>query len=141
MNLSYPFTWCQKWDWKRKDSHRSCGQQFNSEEWCKSEKLQRAIETNNKASASFIDKGPSIDWCTDENLYSRFKMWKQRCELLSTGPIAKIDEEIKCKHLLYWSGEQGIELFNSWDLSADDQKQLDNYWERIEHSVKPHSRP
>ena len=68
-------------------------------------------------------------------------MWKQRCELLFTGPMAKIDEEIKCKHLLYWSGEQGIELSNSWDLSADDQKQLDNYWERIEHSVKPHSRP
>ena len=94
MNLSYPFTWCQKWDWKRKDSHRSCGQQFNSEEWCKSEKLQRAIETNNMASASFIDKGPSIDWCTDENLYGRFKMWKLRCELLFTGPMAKIDEEI-----------------------------------------------
>ncbi|CAH3039830.1 unnamed protein product [Porites evermanni] len=61
-------------------------------------------------------------------------MWKQRRELLFTGPMAKIDEEIKCKHLLYWSGEQGIEVFNSWDLSADDQKQLDNYWERIEHS-------
>ena len=36
--------------------------------------------------------------------------------------MAKIDEEIKCKHLLYWSGEQGIELFNSCDLSADEQK-------------------
>ena len=68
-------------------------------------------------------------------------MWKQRCELLFTGPMAKIDEEIKCKHLLYRSGEQGIELFNSWDPSADDQKKLDNYWERIEHSVKPQSRP
>ena len=41
--------------------------------------------------------------------------------------MAKIDEEIKCKHLLHWSGEQGIELFNSWDLSADKQKNLDNY--------------
>ena len=36
--------------------------------------------------------------------------------------MAKIDEVIKCKHLLYWSGEQGIELFNSCDLSADEQK-------------------
>ena len=52
--------------------------------------------------------------------------------------MAKTDEEIKCKHLLYWSGEQGIELFNSWDLSADKQKKLDNYWERFEHFVKPH---
>ena len=53
--------------------------------------------------------------------------------------MANIDEEIKCKHLLYWSGEQGIELFNSWDLSSDEQKKQDNYWERFEHFVKPHS--
>ena len=53
--------------------------------------------------------------------------------------MAKIDEEIKCKHLLYWSGEQGIELFNSCDLSADEKKKLDNYWERFQQFVKPHS--
>ena len=91
------------------------------------------------ASASFIDKGPSMDWSTDENLYSQFKMWKQRCELLFTGPMAKIDDEIKCEHLLYWSGERGIELFNSWDLSAYEQKKLDSYWERFENFVKPQS--
>ena len=91
------------------------------------------------ATPSFIDKGPSIDWSTDENLYNRFKMWKQRCELLFTGPMGKIDEEVKCKHLLYWSGERGFELFISWDLSAEQQKKLDNYWERFENFVKPHS--
>ena len=74
--------------------------------------------------ASFIDNGLSMDWSTDDNLYSRFKMWKQICELLFTGPMVKIDEEVQCKHLLYWSGEHGMELFNSWDLSADDQKKL-----------------
>ena len=87
------------------------------------------------ASPSFIDKSPSIDWSTDENLYSRFKMWQQR--LLFTGPMAKTDEEIKCKHLLYWLGEHGIELFNTWD--SDEQKTLGNYWERFENFVKPHS--
>ena len=66
-------------------------------------------------------------------------MWKQRCELLFTGPMAKIDEEIKCKHLLYWSVEHGIELFYSWELSADEQKTLDNYWERFKNLVKPQS--
>ena len=80
-----------------------------------------------------------MDWSTDENLYSRFKMWKQRCELLFTGPMAKIDEEIQCKHLLYWAGEHGLELFNSWGLSADEQKKLENYWKKFENYVKPHS--
>ena len=32
-----------------------------------------------------------------------------------------------------------MELFNSWDLSAADQKKLKNYWERFENYVKPHS--
>ena len=69
------------------------------------------------ASPSFIDKGPSIDWSTDDRTYiADLKCWKQRRELLFTGPMAKIDEEIKCKHLLYWSGEHGIELFNSWEF-------------------------
>ena len=139
VNLTYPFEWCQKQDWKRKDSRRSCGQQFNSEDWLSLKSFsERVKQTTWRVRISF-DKGPSIDWSTDENLYSRFKMWKQRCELLFTGPMAKIDEEIKCKHLLHWSGEQGIELFNSWDLSADEPKKLDNYWERFEHFVKPHS--
>ena len=88
------------------------------------------------ATASFINKCPSIDWSTDENLYSRFKIWKQRCELLFTGPMGKIDEEVKCKYLLYWSAELGIELFNSWDLSIEQQKKLDNYWEIFENFVK-----
>ena len=51
--------------------------------------------------------------------------------------MAKIDE-VSCKRLLYWSGERGIELFNRWDLSAEDQKKLDNYRERFENFVKPH---
>ena len=31
-----------------------------------------------------------------------------------------------------------MELFNSWDLLADDQKKQKNYWERFENYVKPH---
>ena len=44
--------------------------------------------------------------------------------------MATDEEEIKCKHLLCWSGEHGIELFNSWDMmseeSADKQLRLMN---------------
>ena len=74
--------------------------------------------------ASFIDKCPSMDWSREDNLYSRFKLWKQRCEMRLTDPMVKIDEEVQCKHLLCWSCEHGMELFNSLDLSADDQKKL-----------------
>lgn len=68
----------------------------------------------------FIDKGFFMDWSIDDNLYSCFKMWKQRCELLFIGLMVKIDEEVQCKYFLYWFGEYGMELFNSWDLLVDD---------------------
>ena len=51
------------------------------------------------------------------------------------SPMAKIEEDIKCKHLLYWSREHGIELFNSWDLSPDDQKKLAIYRGRFEFTT------
>ena len=67
---------------------------------------ERASDTTNKmASPLFIDKRPSIGW-TYRFIYRA---------------VAKDEEEIKCKHLLGWSGEHGIELFNSWDMSAEEQ--------------------
>ncbi len=89
--------------------------------------------------AAFIDKGPSMNWSVDEGIYNRYKLWKQQCELLFTGPMERVNEEMQCKLLLYWAGIAGLELFNSWGLSADDQKVLRNYWERFEAFVKPQS--
>ncbi|KAK3746090.1 hypothetical protein QZH41_004627 [Actinostola sp. cb2023] len=37
------------------------------------------------------------------------------------------------------SGERGIELYNSWDLSNDEGKLLKSYWTGFETTVKPHS--
>ena len=59
--------------------------------------------------------------------------------MLFSGPLVKLEEPIQCKYLLYWSGERGLELFNSWDLSEDEQKILRNYFDRFENFVKPHS--
>ena len=54
---------------------------------------ERASDTTNKmGSPSFIDKGPSVDWSTDDNLYNCFKMWKQRCELLP-GRLRKLKKK------------------------------------------------
>ena len=47
--------------------------------------------------------------------------------------MVKIDEEVQCKHLLYWSGEHRM------GPKEDDQQKLKNYWERFENYIKPHS--
>lgn len=39
---------------------------------------------------------------------------------------------------LDWSGDYGLDLFNTWNLSCEEQK-LDEYWKRYEEHVKPQS--
>ena len=41
--------------------------------------------------------------------------------------MAKVEEEIKWKGLFCWSGEHEIELFNSWDMSAEELKKKKNW--------------
>ena len=89
--------------------------------------------------AALLGKGPTMDWSANEGLYNRFKMWKQRSELLFEGPMDKTEENVKCKYLLYWAGERGLELYNSWGLTEAEQKVLQNYWEKFEAFVKPQS--
>ena len=47
--------------------------------------------------------------------------------------MVKIDEEVQCKHLLYWSGKHRM------GPKEDDQKKLKNYWERFKNYIKPQS--
>ena len=80
-----------------------------------------------------------MDWTADDGLYSRYKIWKQRCQILFTGPMSKVAEDIQCKYLLYWAGECGLDLFNSWSVNDDEQQLLATYWTGFESFVKPQS--
>ena len=80
-----------------------------------------------------------MDWTADDGLYSRYKIWKQRCQILFTGPMSKVAEDIQCKYLLYWAGERGLDLFNSWSVNDDEQQLLATYWTGFESFVKPQS--
>ena len=82
-------------------------------------------------------KGPSMDWSHDSNLSNRYKLWKQKCNLIFDTILCEKSEENKCKMLLCYSGDPGLELFNSWTLTTAEQKKLSNYWQNFETYVKP----
>ena len=82
-------------------------------------------------------KGPSMDWSPDSNLPNRYKLWKQKCNLIFDTILCEKSEEYKCKMLLCYSGDRGLELFNSWTLTTAEQKKLLNYWQNFENYVKP----
>ena len=59
------------------------------------------------------------------------KLWEQKCiayYLLRLICERKNPEEYQCKMLLCYSGDRGLELFNSWTLSPVGKKVITNYW-------------
>lgn len=47
----------------------------------------------------------------------------------------------QCSYFLLWVGDKGRDIFNSWDISADDSKKLDSLNEHFKNHVQPKSNP
>ena len=78
-------------------------------------------------------ESPKFDLTPGPGLTLRFKRFRQKCELFD-GPLKARTNE----HGLLWTGDYGLDLFNTWNLSCEEQK-LDEYWKRYEEHVKPQS--
>jgi len=79
-----------------------------------------------------------MDWHVTD-FPQALRKFKALSELMFTGSLADKEEEIKVKYLLIWAGEEAIELVSTWNLSADDTKQLELYWIRFEQYAAPKS--
>ena len=53
------------------------------------------------------------------------------------GPLAEKTEGVKVKYILLWSGEEGIEVSSTWDLSDTESDTLSVYWDRFGKYVAP----
>ena len=53
-----------------------------------------------------------------------------------SGPLKEKSEEEQVSYLLIWSGDDGFELFFTWNLTADERKQLSTYWTRFENYLQ-----
>ena len=82
---------------------------------------------------------PKIDWTPGPDLTQRLKRFRQKCELLFEGPLKARTNEQRCKYLLLWTGDYGLDLYNTWNLNADQTKDINEYWQRFEEHVKPQS--
>ena len=46
-----------------------------------------------------MDLGPKMDWTLDNGLYQRFKVFKERCIDILSGPLNATPEENQVYHL------------------------------------------
>ena len=79
---------------------------------------------------------PKMDWTTVPDLTTRFKRFRQKCELLFEGPLKSRAPEQKCSYLLLWAGDYGLDLYNTWSLTTEQKKDINEYWKPFEEHVK-----
>lgn len=58
------------------------------------------------------------------DLHKRFKLFKQKCELIFDGPLDKTAEDKKTRLLFLWAGDKGLEIYNTstWANDNDNLK-------------------
>ena len=61
-------------------------------------------------------EGPVMDWTVNYGLYNRFLKWKLKCENILECELAVLPEARKCKKVIVWSGDFGLDQYISWNL-------------------------
>ena len=77
-----------------------------------------------------------MDWSVNDSLYHRFLKWKINCENILDWELAMLLESRKCKKVVAWSGDFGIDQYMSWDLSSEEVC-LEVIWKTFEEFCKP----
>ncbi|XP_077972709.1 uncharacterized protein LOC144427401 [Styela clava] len=85
-------------------------------------------------------KTPEMDWTSAGNMHKRFKLFKQKCDLIFDGPLADKPEAYKVRMLLLWINDKGLEIYNTsvWTEEGDNMK-LARVLEKLEAYTKPQS--
>ena len=77
-----------------------------------------------------------MDWTVSDALCHRFLKWKLKCENILECELAALPEWQKCKKVIAWSSNFGMDQYVSWGLSKEEMN-LDTIWERFEDFWKP----
>ena len=81
-------------------------------------------------------KGPKMDWTVNDSLYHKFLKWKLKCENILDCELAMLPESKKCKKVIVWSGDFGMDQYVSWCLPTEDLT-LEVIWAKYEDFCKP----
>ena len=94
------------------------------------------MHTDNGVTLMPYIEGPKIDWTVTDNLYHRFLKWKLKCENILDCELAMLPESKKCKKVIAWSGDFGMDQYVSWYLPTEDLS-LEDIWAKLEDFCKP----
>ena len=83
-------------------------------------------------------EGPCMDWTVNDNLYHRFLKWHLKCKNILECELAALPEHQKCKKVIAWSGNCGMDQYVSCNLPSS-KLTLDVIWGKYKKYCKPQS--
>ena len=80
---------------------------------------------------------PRMDWDALDPI-TAFARFKQKCQLMFSSVLKDTDDEEKVSYILLWSGEKGLDIYNSWTFTKEeDRKKPAIIFERFENQLEP----
>ena len=80
-------------------------------------------------------EGPKMDWMVNDALYHRFLKWNLKCKNILECELAALPECQKCKKVIAWSGNLGIDQCISWGLFREEMN-LDTIWGEVQRFLQ-----
>ena len=84
-------------------------------------------------------KGPKMDWMVNDALYHRFLKWKLKCENILECELTALPECQKCKKVITWSSNFGMDQYMYPGDYPKMKMNLDTIWERFGDFCEPQS--
>ena len=77
-----------------------------------------------------------MDWTVNDRLCNRFLKWRLKCKnILECELAALLPEKQKCKKVIAWSGDFGMDKYVSWSLPKDELS-FNTIWDIFEEFCK-----
>ena len=88
------------------------------------------------AATSFAS--PQIMDCDAPDPITAFARFNQKCQLMFSRVLKDTEDEEKVSYILLWSGEKGLDIYNSWAFTKEeDRKKPDVIFKRFENQLEP----
>ncbi|CAI9734445.1 Hypothetical predicted protein [Octopus vulgaris] len=81
---------------------------------------------------------PIMNWDSSD-VVEEFKKFKQKAQLAFKSFLKGTTDDEKVSYILLWSGNKGIDLYNSWDMSESDCNDPDTLLDKFERHLEPRS--
>ena len=80
---------------------------------------------------------PQMNWDAPDPI-TAFARFKQKCQLMFSSVLKDADDEEKVSYILLWSGEKGLDIYNSWTFTKEEERKKPAIiFERFENQLEP----